>query len=204
MDLVIINSKKEAVTSHVIISEGMKVTQDSSLKLIKTYKTELSELGLIRFEIVPLPSGQKQKQYMLNEHQAMFLITLMRNNPETVEFKVRLVKSYAEMQEWIKERIQSSVEYKVMQAILKDSRQLIGKKTKHFHYSNEANLVNWAMSGKFKSLNREKLSLDEIALLNELQARNAVLIGAGMVRDRRKESLQLIVELSRNQLLAVA
>ena len=45
MDLVIINSKKEAVTSHVIIAEGMRVTQDAALKLITKYRSELQEFG---------------------------------------------------------------------------------------------------------------------------------------------------------------
>ena len=158
-DLVIINSKKEAVTSHIIVSAGMNVTQDSTLKLIKKYKSELEEFGKVRFQFVPLESGQKQKQFMLNEHQATLLITLMRNNAETVDFKVRLVKQFAKMQIWIKDRQQSSVEYKVMSAILKDSRELVGKSTQSFHYINEANLVNWGITGEFKAQDRECLSL---------------------------------------------
>jgi len=204
MDLVIINSKKEAVTSHIIISDGMNVTQGSTLKLIKKYRAELEEFGKVRFQFVPLESGQKQKQFMLNEHQATLLITLMRNNLETVAFKVRLVKQFSKMQVWIKDRLQSSVEYKVMSSILKDSRLISGKKTKNYHYSNEANLVNWAITGEFKSLDRDSLSRDDIELLNDLQARNAVLIGAGMSRDNRKESLRVMVELKRNQLLEAA
>jgi len=47
-------------------------------------------------------------------------------------------------------------------------------------------------------------SKDEIDLLNELQARNAVLIGAGMTRDNRKESLRIMAELSRSKMLEVA
>jgi len=201
MDLVIINSKKEAVTSHVIISKGMGVTQDSTLKLIKKYVNELQELGKVRFQFVPLGSGQKQKQFMLNEHQTILLITLMRNNSETVAFKVKLVKQFAKMEQWIKDRFQTSVEYKVMSSILKGSRHLIGKKTEKFHYSNESNLVNWAFTGEFKSLDRECLSIDEIELLNELLAKNAVLIGAGMTRDNRKESLRIMVEISRSNML---
>jgi|SaaInlStandDraft_7_1057024.scaffolds.fasta_scaffold51685_3 phage regulator Rha-like protein len=204
MNLVIINSKKEAVTPHTIIANGMSVTQDATLKLITKYKKELQEFGKVGFQIVPLESGQKQKQFMLNEHQAMLLITLMRNNSETVAFKVKLVKQFSEMQRWIKDRLQSSVEYKVMQEILKYSRKLIGKETKSHHYSNEAKLVNWALRGEFKGVDRETLTLDEINLLNELQTRNAVLIGVGMTREQRKESLHLMVELGCSDLLEAA
>jgi len=204
MDLVIINSKKQAVAPHTLIAKGMDVTQDATLKLITKYKKELEEFGKVSFQIVPLDSGQKQKQFMLNEHQAMLLITLMRNNPETVAFKVKLVKQFANMQAWIKDRGQASTEYKVMSDILKHSRQLIGKETNPHHYTNEAKLVNWALCGEFKGLDRESLSLDNITLLNELQARNAVLIGAGMSREQRKQSLHLMVELRRSDVLEAA
>ncbi|MCF7970821.1 MAG: Rha family transcriptional regulator [Methylococcaceae bacterium] len=204
MDLVIINSKKEAVTSHIIIAEGMAVTQDAALKLISKYKNELQEFGKVRFQIVPLESGQKQKQFMLNEHQATLLITLMRNNPETVAFKVKLVKQFAKMESWIKDRMQSSLEYKVMTAIIKGSREIAGKDTTNGHYMCEANLVNWAINGKFKSIDRDSLILDDINLLNDLQTHNAVLIGAGMPYDSRKKSLKLKAELMRSNLLETA
>jgi len=204
IDLVIINSKKEAVTSHIIIAEGMGVTQHAALELIKRYKKELQEFGKVSFQMRPLESGQKQKQFMLNQHQATLLITLMRNNPETVAFKVKLVKQFVKMESWIKDRYQASVEYKVMSAILNDSRQLTGKATKPHHYMNEAKLVNWAMTGEFKGIDRETLSHKEIDLLNELQARNAILIGAGMSREQRKDTLHLMAELKRSDLLEAA
>jgi len=194
-DLVFINSKKEAVCSHVAISTGMKVTQDSSLKLIKQYKSDLEDFGKVRFQNVPLESGQKQKQFMLNRDQAMFLITLMRNNIQTVAFKKALVKQFSNMEAWIKDRLQSSIEYKVMSATLHDAREIQGKTTGKFNYINEANLVNWAMTGEFKKLDRESLNASEIQLLNDLQTRNAVLIGAGMTRENRKAALSLYAEL---------
>jgi len=82
-DLVIINSKKEAVCSHVVISGGKGVTQDSSLKLIKKYSDELKEFGRVRFQIVPFDTNgglQKRKEYMLNEHQSMFLASIKNNH----------------------------------------------------------------------------------------------------------------------------
>lgn len=197
-DLVIINAKKEAVCSHVVISHGMNVTQHSSLELIKKYKNDLQDFGRVSFQMRPFETKggiQKRKEYMLNRDQTIFLITLMRNNIKTVGFKKQLVKQFSEMESWIKERMQSSLEYKVMTATLQASRQIVGKETGSFHYANEAKLVNWAITNEFKPLDRESLSIDDINLLNELQTRNTVLIGAGMDRDQRKESLKLYVEL---------
>ena len=80
----------------------------------------------------------------------------------------------------------------------------MGKETQNYHYMCEANLVNWAITGKYKGIDRDNLSLGDLELLNELQARNEVLIGAGMTRDNRKESLRVMVELNRSKMLEVA
>jgi len=197
MNLVIINSKKEAVTSHIIISDGMGVTQESTQELIKKYKKDLSELGVFRFQNGKPKSkgGRPTKEYMLNRDHSMFLITLMRNNSKTVNFKKRLVIEFSKMENWIKDRVQSSAEFKTMTGVLKYSRELAGKETKTYHYSNEARLINWAITGEFKAVDRKNLSANELALLNELQARDAVLIGAGMSYQRRKEALSITVKL---------
>lgn len=86
-DLVFVNSKKEAVTSHVVISEGMEVSQHASLELIKRYKSDLEEFGRVSFQMRPFETAggvQKRKEYLLNRDQAIFLITLMRNPARTV------------------------------------------------------------------------------------------------------------------------
>jgi len=197
--LVFINQKKEARVAHIVICEQMKITQDAALKLIKKYRTELSEFGRVRFEIVPFKTKggvQKKKIYALNRDQAMFLITLMKNNSNTVKFKVDLIKSFNEMEGWIKERLQNSLEYKIMSDTLNEVRMLAGKETKHFHYATEAKLVNWAITGEFKPLDREGLNQDELDLLYNLQKRNTVLIGAGMSYQDRKESLKIFAELN--------
>jgi len=120
------------------------------------------------------------------------------------KLKLEFIRAFNEMEAWIKERLIASVEYKVMSSILEQTRLLKNKETKVCHYSNEAKLINWAVTGEFKALDRECLSLNEIALLNELQARNAVLIGAGMTRDNRKESLLIMAELKRHNMQEVA
>lgn len=191
-DLVVVNSKKEAVTSHVVISKGMEVTQDSSLKLIKQYKTDLEEFGRVRFQIVPFETKgglQRRKEYMLNRDQAMFLITLMRNNPKTVGFKKRLVKQFTSMERWINERAQASIEAQLMCETLREVRQLAGKLTQGFHYANEHKLINYAMTGEYSAMDRRELDTNSLKVLTALEMRNAVLIGAGMDRETRRQAL---------------
>ena len=64
-----------------------------------------------------------------------------------------------------------------------------GKVTKHYHFSNEARLVNFVLTGEFKGRNRDDLSVDELSLLASIENRNSVLIGAKIPYETRKELL---------------
>ncbi|NOQ93191.1 MAG: hypothetical protein GQ547_00995, partial [Methylophaga sp.] len=200
IDLVIINSKKEVVTTSRLLAGKFNKQHKNILTKIERLKTEDKDTftGLnIKLSHYIDDSGKRNKEFILNRDAYAFF-AMGFTGKEANKFKIEFIKAFNEMESWVKERTQSSVEYKVMSAILKGSRQLIGKETKSFHYANEAKLVNWAITGEFKAIDRTQLSLDEVELLNELQARNAVLIGAGMTREQRKESLHLMAELKRS------
>jgi len=206
MDLVIINSKKAAVTTSRILADKFNKRHDNVLAKIEQLKIEDKETFTalkIKVSYYIDESGKRNKNFILNRDAYAFF-AMGFTGKQANKFKIDFIHAFNDMEQWIKDRLQSSIEYKVMQAILKDSRQLIGKETKSHHYSNEAKLVNWAITGEFKGVNRETLSHDEIELLNELQTRNAVLIGAGMTREQRKESLHLMVELGRHDLMEAA
>lgn len=55
--------------------------------------------------------------------------------------------------------------------------------------TSEARLVNWALAGEFKGLDRDALSADDLALLAYLEERSAVLIGRGIAYEQRKPML---------------
>jgi hypothetical protein len=92
--------------------------------------------------------------------------------------------------DWRKLRHQSASSFKVANDILKLVRQDQGKATESHHYSNEARLVNWALAGEFKGLDRDAMNADDLALLAHLEERNAVLIGRGTAYDQRKPMLK--------------
>ncbi len=60
-------------------------------------------------------------------------------------------------------------------------------------FMNEAKLVNWALTGEFKSLDRESLPAGDLDLLARLEERNSVLIGFGLDRSERKTALNRFV-----------
>ena len=91
-------------------------------------------------------------------------------------------------------RHQAAATYKAVSAVLKLSREQIGKETKPHHYMNEARLINWAITGQFTGLDRDSLSYDELDLLAELEAQDLILIGSQCTYDQRKTALNLFAQ----------
>lgn len=91
--------------------------------------------------------------------------------------------------DWKRARHEASSSFKVMNAILQMKRDGDGKVTKSHHYSNEARLINWALTGEFKSVDRGALSNTDLDLLAKLEEQNAVLLGGGLDYKARKQVL---------------
>lgn len=87
-------------------------------------------------------------------------------------------------------RHEAASTYKVMTSVLQMRRQAQGKTTARKHFMCEANLVNWALAGKFEGLDRDALSAEDLGLLAKLEEQNAVMIGCGMEYDDRKPALK--------------
>lgn len=80
--------------------------------------------------------------------------------------------------------------FKVMQSVLQLVREEQGKITESHHYSNEARLINFALSGKFQSIDRDTLTFSELNQLAKLEEKNSVLIGRGVDYKTRKTVLE--------------
>ncbi|MDQ5911548.1 MAG: hypothetical protein QG599_3646 [Pseudomonadota bacterium] len=152
---------------------------------------------------VPEPSPSASRETILNEDQATYLITLLRNTPIVRRFKLNLVKAFrAAINElhrikqqqfnldWQQQRIESRVEFRLMNATLQMVRADQGKDTAAHHYSNEARLINFALTGEFKPLDRTALNAADLALLAKLELKNTVLIGCKVDYADRKTALQ--------------
>lgn len=87
------------VDSRLVANE-LGVAHKNARELIEQYRCDFEELGVWRFETAK-PSkdtlgGRPEKFYLLNEDQTYFLMTLVRNTPEAVQLKKRLVKAFAQ------------------------------------------------------------------------------------------------------------
>jgi hypothetical protein len=92
--------------------------------------------------------------------------------------------------DWKKLRHEASASYKVMGQILQMTRQRLGKTCAPHHFSNEARLVNWALTGAFVKVDRDGLSTGDLDLLAKLESMNSVLIGCAATYDERKQELE--------------
>ncbi len=92
--------------------------------------------------------------------------------------------------DWKRARHEASATHKVAMSILQAVRTDEGKDTKQHHYSNEARLINWALTGEFKSVDRENLTYEELDLLAKIEEKDAVLVGKGRSYAERKLILE--------------
>jgi hypothetical protein len=78
-----------------------------------------------------------------------------------------------------------------MNEALRIVRESQGKMTAPHHYINEARLVTFALAGDSSSLVRESLPKEDLALLAQLETRNAVLVAQGFNYQTRKATLRV-------------
>jgi len=111
-----------------------------------------------------------------------------------------IIHGQPEQTDWNRVRHEAAATYKVMSAMLDMKRKLEGKETKPFHYANEAKLVNWAITGEFKPVDRNSLTGDDLDLLAKMEELNSLLIGQGFSRENRKAKLLAAAVCKRKQI----
>ena len=77
--------------------------------IISKYSNDIEEFGALRFEIRVLKhehyrGATHEKIYFLNEEQATFIITLLRNSKVVVKFKKELVRQFYSMRKFLLEK----------------------------------------------------------------------------------------------------
>ena len=97
----------EPLASTETIAKGMKAQHASTIKLVRRHASVLAKFGEVRFEIRLNPQGSNTEVAMLNEHQAALLISMMRNTPAVVAFKVDLIAEFFRMRDALSQRSQS-------------------------------------------------------------------------------------------------
>lgn len=174
----------EPYTTSEVIAEYSGNSRKAIQNLINRYKDKLEQYGKVVFEILPLPSGQKAKVYHLNEQQATFLITLLKNTPNVVAFKFELTRQFYATRKELQERHSLRLEDKSKRKTLTDAIKEWNFKDKYPQpYSMLTNLLCKNATGSSCKQLKEKRGADasvtELMTVEELetyqQAENKVI-----------------------------
>jgi phage regulator Rha-like protein len=100
-ELVFLADDGEPFTTSLVIADETGNEHASVMRLIRTHLDDLSEIGLVRFEIRPRLQGQHggaDTEYaILDEPSAALLITNLRGNAVVFDFRKRLVAGFYAM-----------------------------------------------------------------------------------------------------------
>lgn len=105
------------------------------------------------------------------------------------EFNLKVIRAYEDgtqyKQDWNIKRILSAQGYRLMSEAVKGAHD----PAKHYHFSNEARMLNSIAFGEHSSFDRDAATEDELDALAWLESHNAALIDIGMSYEDRKVKL---------------
>ena len=191
LPLVLLNGDSPYTTSE-IIANGTGMNHRRVRDVIRKYDKELAFFGKVGAYQTTLPSGQHALAYHLNEQQAAFLLTLLKNTPVVVEFKKELVRQFYAMRDFIRER-QSTI-WQDTRAIGKEIRRIETDAIKELvayaeaqgsrhaarYYTSLSQLANRAAG----ITERDRAHVEELAALYMIEKVIAQEIHTGIVLDR--------------------
>ena len=179
-------STAEPYTTSEVIAEYSENSHHAIQRLISKNKDNLEEFGILAFEMRKLKPGRgaKAKIYHLNEQQATFLITLLKNTPNVVAFKFELTRQFYATRKELQERHSLRLEDKSKRKTLTDTIKEWNFKDKYPQpYSILTNLLCKNATGSSCKQLKEKRGADasvtELMTVEELetyqQAENKVI-----------------------------
>lgn len=96
----------DVFTNSKVIAEGTGNKHEAVQAIISKYADDVEDFGALRFEMRVLKhqnyhGSTREKIYYLNEEQATFVITLLRNSKTVVKFKKELVRQFYAMRKFL-------------------------------------------------------------------------------------------------------
>lgn len=94
--------RNDVFTNSKVIAEGTENQHESVVAIIRKYEKDICEFGKLEYsDLKSGKRGQPEKIYYLNEEQATFVITLLRNSKTVVKFKKELVRQFYAMRKFL-------------------------------------------------------------------------------------------------------
>ena len=196
-DLVFLKGKTP-ITNSLIIAEGTGNQHESVIRLIQKNADRFARWGKIYFS--DLKSGNKNGDLrgrpttvaLLNEQQATFLVTLLRNTDVVLDFKAELVDQFYKMreiltqrqnEEWQAARKMTKIEFRRLTDTIRDVLiPLMGKEgaseaAKRWVYKNYVSMIQ-------KLLNIPTSGRDEMPLALQYELSKAEDMARVIIRGR--------------------
>ena len=129
------------VTTSVIISNGIQLSHEPVIKLIRKYLDDLKTFGNVLFETESFKTAggtQKREIAILNEPQTTLLLTFFKNTEIVRKFKVALVQKFYELREQLYEKsvqqeqdnflITNEQQYEISSHVMRKTHALFGNR----------------------------------------------------------------------------
>lgn len=90
----------ELLVGSDTVAENVEYEHRAVIQLIRQNIQDLEEFGRVAFQMQPFATNggtQNKEVALLNENQAMLIITYLRNNDITKRFKINLIKAFSIM-----------------------------------------------------------------------------------------------------------
>ena len=105
MNELVVLKNNDVFTNSLIIAKGTDNEHESVVKTLMNYQDKVKTIGNLDFsDFKSGKRGRPIKIYFLNEIQATFLITLLKNTDKVVAFKLELVKQFYQMRQLLLEK----------------------------------------------------------------------------------------------------
>lgn len=186
-------------TTSAVIAKFAEIEHRAVRQLINSYETKLKNMGKVTFEMLPMPSGQKAKNYKLNEMQSTFLVTLLKNTDQVVNFKEQLVHQFYAMKQELFERSMHRKQGKEIRLSMTDAIKERGFSSKfyiHFQNLSYKSAIGFSATQIKKARNVQKkdsvldyLTAEESKAVNQREQQIATLISLGMDYEQIKAVL---------------
>lgn len=159
----------EIFTDSLVISEGTDNKHQNVKEMIKKYEKDLLEFGTLHVLNVESTGGRPEQYYQLNEEQATFLITLLRNNKIVVKFKKELVREFYSMRKFILE---------------KQSKEWIATRYQGSEHANKLYITYSKLANKIAGIKkRDQATISQLNNLSLIENIILYVIDAGIMSD---------------------
>jgi phage regulator Rha-like protein len=192
----------EPFTTSEVVAECTATKHHTVTRLIQQYEEDLAMFGKVRYKNEPLEgsvTGQSTKSYRLNEPQATLLITYMKNAPIVRAFKKELVRQFFLMRKELTKRVLEREKLKPARHDLTDAIKATNPKPWTYKQwmdmcyivglGNTAKKLREERGAEERANATDYLTADEIATVNKLTEKAALLLECGFAYKEAKDAL---------------